>query len=118
MDLAAARRALDDLYWQFPHLPRNPLLAETVLNAWNAARDSQPATARGPMKAVVKATWQIGSAAGAARGHDVVSGELRDAVGALLARPAPPDPDGRWVVYAAVRAAEHLPQHPDLTQVA
>jgi hypothetical protein len=116
MDLTTVTQALDELLEHRPHLPRPPGLERTVLAAWTNAPHLRPGAPDGPMAAVVAVTWPIGAEAGALRGHLVATTAIRDMVLHALTEPVP-DPDGRWVIWAAAHAADNLPPAPNTAEV-
>ena len=116
MDLRTVTAALDRLHQQQPHLPGPDGLARAILTAWDTVT-AQPSTSpNGRMLAVVTATWPVGARAGAQRGHRVAADAIRQMLAHALADP-PGGADGRWIVWAAVKAADNLPPAPELGEV-
>jgi hypothetical protein len=113
MDRTAIVAALNELYDDFPYLPRRDDLAQIVFDAYHDP--CLPPDSPWRLPAVVAALWPIGAAAGAQRGHTVMLAAIRGEVTQALEDPTLTT-DARWVVMNFVRAAEDLPTGPDPTR--
>jgi hypothetical protein len=117
MDLTEIDQALDELYRQHPHLPRPEDLAAIVHDAWTGSPPTTPATPHGRTNAVIHATWPIGAALGAQRGHQVAATALRDMVGEGLAAGDVPNPEGVELLALCALVVDELPTQPDTSEV-
>ncbi len=113
MDAATVTRALAELCRRAPHLPSGPDLARAAHQAWSSQHDPTMGVQRDAMAAVVAVTWPAGFSAGAVRGHGIAARWIRDADAEWGDGDAPLGTDGRWLLYAAQRAADRLTDRPD-----